>query len=93
MATKTKTVKPSNEDLILGAKEEAKEVQVIDYTSRNIKYKVFIKENQREITVNGREIGTFLGQNLAARRELEEGKKKVRVLSSKGDELYKIEVL
>lgn len=93
MATKTKTVKPTTEDKILGAKEEKKEIQVVDYCSINMRYKVTINENKREIEVNGREIGTFLGLNKNAREKLEQGEKEVKVLDSKGNEQYRIEVL
>lgn len=90
---KKETIKPSTEDLILGVQEEVQEVEIVDYTSIDIRYDVKIRENGRTVNVNGREIGTFLGQNQKARRELEQGKSKVKVLDSKGNELYLIEVV
>lgn len=92
--TKTEIIKPSDEDLILGATEEIKTVQVTDYQNINVRYKVFIYQNGREITVNGREIGTFLGQKNEARKKLEQGQTNITVLDSKGEiKLYDIEVL
>lgn len=92
--TKIEIITPSDEDLILGATEEVKTVHVTDYKNINVHYKVFIHQNGREITVNGREIGTFLGQNIRARKQLEEGQTNISVLDSKGEkELYNIEVL
>lgn len=92
--TKTEIITPSDEDLILGATEEVKTVQVTDYQNINVRYKVFIHQNGREITVNGREIGTFLGQKSEARKQLEQGQTNITILDTKGKiKLYDIEVL
>lgn len=92
--TKIEVIKPSEEDLILGAQEEVKTVQVVDYLSPDVHYNVTVVETGRQVEVNGREIGTFLGQNSRARKQLEEGETNIIVLDSKGyKQLYKIEVL
>lgn len=91
--TKTETIKPSIEEMVLGEKEETKTYEVFDYLSRDVKYNVKINSNGRTIEVNGREVGTFLGQNAHARKLLEKGEKKVNVCDNKGNELYIIEVI
>lgn len=92
--TKTEVIKPSDEELILGAQEEVKTVQVVDYLSPDVHYTVTVLETGRQVEVNGREIGTFLGQNARARKQLEEGETNIIVLNSKGQkQLYKIEVI
>lgn len=91
--TKTKTIKPSTEDLILGAKEETKVVQDFDYLSPNVKYNVKIHQNGREVQVNGREIGAFLGVASQEKNALKEGAKKVFIKDDKNKPIYDIEVI
>lgn len=86
-------IKPSEDELILGAKEEVKKTKVVDYLSEKQYYMVTVSANQRTIKVNGREIGTFIGQNEKVRKLLKEGGKSATIHDSKDRELYKIEVL
>ena len=91
--TEIETIIPTDEELFLGAEEGTKEVKVFDYLSIDTKYLVKVFANGREVRVNGKEIGTFLGQNVEARRKLKEGVKEVLITEGKDKELYKIEVL
>lgn len=91
--TKTETIKPSIEKMVLGEKEETKTYKVFDYRSPDVRYNVKINSNGRTVEVNGFEVGAFLGQNARARKLLEQGNKKVNVCDNKGNELYVIEVI
>ena len=89
----TEVITPTDDELIMGVVETKKEVKVIDYASINKKYIVTVIGNGRKININGREVGTFLGQNHDARKELKNGAKVVDIKDEKHNIIYKIEVL
>ena len=89
----TEVITPTDDELIMGVVETKKEVKVIDYASINKKYIVTVIGNGRKININGREVGTFLGQNHDARKELKNGAKVVDIKDEKNNIIYKIEVL
>lgn len=94
---KIEIIKPTEDDLILGAKNEVKKVKVVDYTNRKVRYNVYIYQNKRNMTVTGFEVGTFLGQETSARKALSNGAKSVTIetIDEKGKSkpMYKIEVI
>lgn len=94
---KIEIIKPTEDDLILGAKNEVKKVKVVDYTNRKVRYNVYIYQNKRNMTVTGFEVGTFLGQETNARKALSNGAKSVTIetIDEKGESkpMYKIEVV
>ena len=89
----TQIIKPTEDELILGAKEEIKKIEVVDYTSKQAKYNVYVYANGRTVKVNGAEIGTFLGMDYVARNLLKTGEKEVLIKDDKKNELYRIEVI
>ena len=91
--TEIQVTKPTIDELILGAKNEEKEVKVIDYCSKEAKYNVKVFANGRTVQVNGAEIGCFLGMDYIARNHLKEGVKKVLIKDDRERELYEIEVI
>lgn len=91
--TVEEVIKPSVEEQILGASNEIKKVKVVDYTSIQKRYNVIIEANGREIEVNGREVGAFLGLDTNARTTLKQGGKKVVIKNEKDEPLYTIEVI
>lgn len=94
---KVEIIKPTEDDLILGARNEVKKVKVVDYTNRKVRYNVYIYQNKRNMTVTGFEVGAFLGQETSARKALSNGAKKVTIetIDEKGKSkpMYKIEVI
>ena len=91
--TEIQVVKPTVDELILGAKEEVKKVKVVNYLSKETKYNVKVFANGRTIQANGSEIGTFLGMDYISRNLLKEGNKKVLIKDDKDRALYEIEVI
>ena len=91
--TVKEVVKPTDEELILGASPGIKVVKVVDYTSYKRNYKVTNTIKNRVYTLNGYQIGAILGMNQEARKQLKEGVKKVTINNDEGQALYKIEVL
>jgi hypothetical protein len=91
--TKTEIITPTDDELVLGVEETTQEIKVVDYASISKKYIVTIIGNGRKININGREVGTFLGQNNEARKELKNGAKSVDIEDEKANIIYKIEVL
>lgn len=91
--TKTEIITPTDDELVLGVEKTTKEIKVVDYTSKNKKYLVYITANGRKMTANGREISTFIGTNNQARQALKNGAKSVDIEDEKANIIYKIEVL
>lgn len=91
--TVMEVIKPSVEEQILGASDEVKVVKVVDYSSLKAHYKVKNLVKNREFALNGYEIGAILGVDNNARKALKEGAKVVYVANSKGENVYKIEVV
>ncbi len=91
--TVIEVIKPTDEELFLGAEEEVKEVKVIDYTALERLYKVTNLKRNRAYTLNGIQIGAILGMDYEVRRQLKEGAKKVVMKNKDNEETYKIEVL
>lgn len=91
--TVIEVIKPTDEELFLGAEEEVKEVKVIDYTAFERLYKVTNLKRNRNYTLNGIQIGAILGMDYEARKQLKEGAKKVVMRNKDNEETYKIEVL
>lgn len=90
----TVTRKVTEDDLILGAKDEVFTVEVVDYQHKKVKYKITILANDRKITADGQSIDFFIGsKNKEAREQLKSGAKKVYTKDSAGNEIYKIEVV
>lgn len=92
-ATIVETKPLTDEDLLLGKETESVKVGIINYLAVEKEYLVKIEANQRQIKANGREIGTFLGQDLQARRDLQRGCKKVQIKDYRQRLLYEIEVI
>jgi hypothetical protein len=90
--TKKEVIVPTDDELILGEKIEEKIITVVDYLSKDAKYNVKIASNGREMKANGREIGTFLGMDKNARKQLQDGAAKVQILQ-RGRVEYEIEVI
>lgn len=94
---KKEVKKVTDEEKILGATDEVITVEVVDYDSPDVNYKVTnYKNGKREIEVNGRNIEAFIGLNTEVREALKHGEKSVMVhnLRSEDNEiLYKIEVM
>ena len=89
-----KEMKPlTAEERILGAKAPETKVTKIDYRNPKRFYSVFVYANGRTITVNGVELGAFLGLQYGAKKELENGAKSVELKNREGKLEYKIEVL
>lgn len=86
-------IKPTDEDLFLGADEEIKEVKVVNYTAFDKHYKVTNVSKNRIYTLNGLQIGAILGLNQEARKQLKEGAKNVEVKNNEDVITHKIEVL
>lgn len=91
--TEIQVTKPTDDELILGVKEEVKKVKVVDYLAKEAKYNVKVFANGRTIQANGIEIGTFLGMDYIARNQLKEGVKKVLIKDDREKNLYEIEVI
>lgn len=83
----------TDEDRILGVKANEKIVTKTDYRNPQRFYKVFISTNGRTITVNGIELGAFLGLQYEAKKELENGAEYVELKNKEGKLEYKIEVI
>ncbi len=96
MVKKIKNV--SDEEKILGETAEFRTVEIFDYESPDITYKITnYQNNKRVIFVSGKFIETFIGINQNAREALKTGEKKVKIYDnySPDDEkplLYLIEV-
>lgn len=87
------TKKLTADEKILGVEAETKVVTKVDYRNRNRKYSLYIASNKRTIKINGLEVGAFIGLRAEAKKQLEEGAKKVEVKDKDGNLEYKIEVL
>ncbi|MCM1003570.1 MAG: hypothetical protein NC408_04440 [Candidatus Gastranaerophilales bacterium] len=97
MTNKTKTqkvtIKPTQEERIMGAQDTTKTVLIVDYTSHKVRYLVENLVKNRKYELNGYEIGAILGTDNTARQQLREGAKEVVLKDSKGKDTYKIEVI
>lgn len=91
--TVVEVIKPSDEDLILGAEEEVKEVKVIDYASLDKRYKVKNLIKNRVYEVHGRVIDVILGNNEKAKKMLKEGAKKVELTERKEKQLITTHII
>ena len=83
----------TTEERILGVKAPEKIVTKMDYRNPKRFYNVFVYANQRTITVNGVELGAFLGLQYEAKKQLENGANSVELKNRDGKLEYKIEVL
>lgn len=85
----------TDEDKILGVKENTVTVLDVKYESPTIKYKVTNLElDNGYITVSGDLVETFIGSNnIEARKALKKGAKEVFTNDVNGKHLYKIEVI
>ena len=89
-----KELKPlTTEERLLGVKAPERIITKIDYRNPQRFYNVFVCSNNRTITVNGIELGAFLGLQYEAKKELENGAKFVELKNRDGKLEYKIEVL
>ena len=85
----------TNEDKILGVKEETVEKIEVEYNNPTIRYRVTNLEVENTPTiVTGDVVDMFIGsKNREARNELKAGAKKVITKNFYGKDLYKIEVI
>lgn len=85
----------TNEDKILGVKEETVEKIEVSYDNPNTRYRVTNLEVENAPTiVSGDVVDMFIGsKNREARNELKAGAKKVITKNFYGKDLYKIEVI
>lgn len=86
-------VKPSDEELFLGAEPEIKKVKIVDYTSLKRRYKVQNLINPKTYELHGRAIGAILGTDEEAKKQLKEGAKRVELFKRNGKEVIKTHII
>lgn len=81
--TITKTITPSMDDIILGAKPESKEVTIYDVFDRHVFFEVENVEQQTKNRVSGKIVETLFGTNSREEKEkLQEGANEVIIKDS-----------
>lgn len=91
--TTIEVIKPTDEELFLGAEPEIKTVKVVNYTALSVRYRVTNIAKNRIYELTGVQIGAILGMNTEARKQLKEGAQMITLNDKEGNNAYKIEVL
>ena len=89
----TEVVKPTDEELFLGAEDEIKTVKVVDYASLKRRYRIHNLKNSRVYEIHGRAIGAIVGNDESVKQQLKEGATKVELFRYEGKEKVKTHII